>query len=122
MMQEQNHRRPMTRWPAKDGMKNMTIQLRSDLADHLDRRAEYLGMSRTSYLRQLVIQERRRGPVAEWPDQDAMKPMTIQMRNDLVEYIDQKAQYMGMRRVSYLRQLVIQDMQRQGPAPAAAKG
>jgi len=29
--------------------------------------------------------------------------------------MDEKAEYLGMRRVSYLRQLVIKDMKRQGP-------
>ena len=110
----------MTKWPAKPGMKTLTVQMRNDLAQHLDRQAEYLGMSRVSYIRQLVMSERNRDPVTERPNKEEMKPMTIQMRTDLVDYIDQKAAYLGMRRVSYLRQLVIRDMERQGPAPAAA--
>ena len=44
--------------------------------------------------------------------------MTIEMRADLVEHIDHHAEYLGMSRAAYLRQLVVRDMERQGPAPA----
>jgi hypothetical protein len=56
-----------------------------------------------------------------WPTKDGLKTMTIEMRHDLVEHLDQQAQWQGMSRAAYLRQLVLKDMRRQGPSrPTAA--
>ena len=54
---------PMPAWPAREGQRTMTIELRADLVDHLDTQAEYYGMSRAAYLRTLVIKDmERQGP------------------------------------------------------------
>jgi hypothetical protein len=55
-----------------------------------------------------------------WPPRDNTKTMTIEFRADLVEHLDDQAEYYGMSRAAYLRTLVIRDMERQGPAPSAA--
>lgn len=54
-------------------------------------------------------------PMPGWPTKQGMKCMTIEMREDLVQHIDEQADYQGMSRVAYLRQLVMKDMRRQGP-------
>jgi hypothetical protein len=53
----------MPSWPAKEGQTAMTLQLRTDLVEHLDRQARYLGQSRAAYLRGLIIKDMyRQGP------------------------------------------------------------
>jgi hypothetical protein len=37
----------------------------------------------------------------------------------LVAHLDAQAEYVGCSRAAYLRGLVVKDMERQGPAPAA---
>jgi len=120
MLWEETQRDPMPRRPVNPEVKHLTIQLRPELTEHLDQQAHYLGISRAAYLRQLVMEDIRHDPIKKWPDQDGMIHMTMRMRNDIARHMDQKAEYLGMRRVSYLRQLVIKDMKRQGPAPTAA--
>jgi predicted transcriptional regulator len=115
MLWEETHRDPMPRPPVDPDVKSMTVQLRPELTEHLDQQAFYLGISRAAYLRQLVMEDIRHDPIKEWPDQVGMTYMTVRMRNDTARRMDEKAEYLGMRRVSYLRQLVIKDMKRQGP-------
>ena len=63
MLREETHCNPMPAWPAKEGTRTMTVELRSDLVEHLDAQAEYYGMSRAAYLRTLVIRDmERQGP------------------------------------------------------------
>ena len=53
----------MPTWPAREGLKVLTVEFRSDLVEHLDAQAEYLGCSRAAYLRRLVIKDmERQGP------------------------------------------------------------
>ena len=50
----------MPAWPAKDGQKTMTIELRLDMVEHLDTQAVYYGSSRAAYLRKLVVEDMER--------------------------------------------------------------
>ena len=53
----------MPSWPAKEGQTAITLELRTDLVEHLDAQARYLGQSRAAYLRGLVIKDMdRQGP------------------------------------------------------------
>lgn len=53
----------MPTWPTPEGRRSITLELSSDLVDHLDREAEYLGCSRAAYLRQLIVRDtERQGP------------------------------------------------------------
>jgi hypothetical protein len=53
----------MPKGPAKQGQTNITLELRTDLVEHLDAQARYLGQSRAAYLRGLVIKDMdRQGP------------------------------------------------------------
>lgn len=55
--------RSMPKGPAKQGQTNITLELRTDLVEHLDTQARYLGQSRAAYLRGLVIKDMdRQGP------------------------------------------------------------
>ena len=55
--------RSMPSWPAKEGQTAITLELRTDLVEHLDTQARYLGQSRAAYLRGLVIKDMdRQGP------------------------------------------------------------
>jgi hypothetical protein len=58
-------------------------------------------------------------PMPAWPAREGQKTMTIELRADLVEHLDAQAEYLGCSRAAYLRQLVVKDMERQGPAVAA---
>jgi len=58
--------------------------------------------------------------MAPWEAREGHKMITTELRADLVEHLDIQARYYGMSRAAYLRNLVIRDMERQGPAPAAA--
>ena len=63
MLSNDTHRQTMPTWPAREGLKVMTVEFRSDLVEHLDTQAEYYGMSRAAYLRTLVIKDmERQGP------------------------------------------------------------
>ena len=55
-----------------------------------------------------------------WPVKDGLRCMTVEMRSDLVAHLDQQSEYLGMSRAAYLRQLVVKDMERQGPPVASA--
>jgi hypothetical protein len=53
----------MPRYPSPAGLTAISLELRTELVDHLDRQAEYLGMSRAAYLRQLIVKDsEREGP------------------------------------------------------------
>jgi metal-responsive CopG/Arc/MetJ family transcriptional regulator len=44
----------MPNWPPRDGKRQVTLELSTDLINHLDERAQYEGCSRPAYLRQLI--------------------------------------------------------------------
>jgi hypothetical protein len=54
-----------------------------------------------------------------WEAREGHKMITTELRTDLVEHLDIQAKYVGCSRAAYLRQLVVKDMERQGPAVAA---
>ncbi len=58
--------------------------------------------------------------MAPWEAREGHKMITTELRADLVEHLDHQARYEGCSRAAYLRKLIVRDMERQGPAPAAA--
>jgi hypothetical protein len=53
----------MPTWPTKEGRTTITLELRTELVEHLDAQAEYLGQSRAAYVRGLVMKDMgRQGP------------------------------------------------------------
>jgi predicted transcriptional regulator len=50
----------MPTWPTPEGRRSITLELSSDLVDHLDREADYLGCSRAAYIRQLIVRDTER--------------------------------------------------------------
>ena len=56
-----------------------------------------------------------------WPIPDGRRCITIELSNEHVAHLDRQAVYLGRSRAAYLRGLIVRDMERQGPAPAATK-
>jgi metal-responsive CopG/Arc/MetJ family transcriptional regulator len=54
-----------------------------------------------------------------WEAREGHKIITIELREDVLDSIDAYAKYLGMSRAAYIRQAMVRDMERQGPAPAA---
>ena len=53
----------MPSWPTKEGRTTVTLELKTQMVQHLDAMAEYLGCSRAAYVRGLVIKDmERQGP------------------------------------------------------------
>jgi predicted DNA-binding protein len=53
----------MPSWPAKEGRTAITLELKTELVQHLDSMSAYLGQSRAAYIRGLVIKDmERQGP------------------------------------------------------------
>lgn len=55
-----------------------------------------------------------------WPPTAGRTTITLELKLELVDHLDAQADLYGMSRAAYIRQLVVKDMQRQGPGPAAA--
>jgi len=70
--------------------------------------------------RQRYAGSSRPHPMPDWPHPDNRRSITIELPTEFVAHLDSQAQYIGCSRAAYLRQLVRRDMDRQGPAPAAA--
>lgn len=56
-----------------------------------------------------------------WEAREGHKIITIELREDILDGIDEQAKYLGMSRAAYIRQAMVRDLERQGPAPVAAK-
>jgi predicted DNA-binding protein len=56
-----------------------------------------------------------------WPTPEGRKTITIEVPNDLLDRIDAQAQYLGCSRAAYVRQLMVRDIERQGPGKRSAK-
>jgi len=54
-----------------------------------------------------------------WPTAEGKRCVTIELRIELVKHLDTQARYLGQSRAAYLRGLVIEDMERQGPGRVA---
>jgi len=53
----------MPKGPAKQGQTNITLELRTDLVEHLDVQSQYEGCSRAAYMRRLIVRDiERQGP------------------------------------------------------------
>jgi hypothetical protein len=57
----------------------------------------------------------------DWPINDGCRCITVELRIPLVEHLDARAAYLGCSRAAYIRQLILNDIKRQGPGRAAAK-
>ena len=57
----------------------------------------------------------------DWPIPDGCRCITAQLRIPLVEHLDARADYLGCSRAAYLRQLILDDIKRQGRGRASAK-
>jgi hypothetical protein len=55
-----------------------------------------------------------------WPTKEGSTTITLEMKLELVQYLDAQADLYGMSRAAYVRRLVVKDMQRQGRATARA--
>jgi predicted DNA-binding protein len=51
-----------------------------------------------------------------WPNKEGRTTITLELKLELVEHLDTQAQYLGQSRAAYIRQLIVRDMERQGPA------
>ena len=56
-----------------------------------------------------------------WPIPEGRRCITIELDVKHVEHLDRQADYLGCSRAAYLRQLIVRDVERQGPTPVAAK-
>ena len=57
----------------------------------------------------------------DWPIAKGRRCITVEMDARHVAHLDHQAEYQGCSRAAYLRGLIVRDMERQGPAPAAMK-
>jgi hypothetical protein len=57
-----------------------------------------------------------------WPTPEDHRCITVELRIPLVEHLDARAGYLGCSRAAYIRQLILNDIKRQGPGSASAKG
>ena len=56
-----------------------------------------------------------------WPIPPGRKCVTIELAIEHVQHLDTQATYYGCSRAAYIRQLIVRDVERQGPTPVAAK-
>jgi predicted DNA-binding protein len=55
------------------------------------------------------------------PAQPERKACTFDFPIEHVEHLDAQAEYLGCSRAAYVRQLIVRDIERQGPAKGPAK-
>jgi hypothetical protein len=68
-----------------------------------------------------MMEEPHGKPMPGWPIPEGRKCITIELDTKHVEHLDREATYLGCSRAAYLRQLIVRDVERQGPTPVAAK-
>ena len=56
-----------------------------------------------------------------WPIPPGRKCVTIELAIEHVQHLDEMSKYYGCSRAAYIRQLIVRDVERQGPTPVAAK-
>ena len=56
-----------------------------------------------------------------WPIPEGRRCITIELASEHVQHLDEMSRYYGCSRAAYLRQLIVRDVERQGPTPVAAK-
>lgn len=56
-----------------------------------------------------------------WPTPEGRRTIGLELSTDLVTYLDNQSEYLGMSRVAYIRQLIVRDMERQGPVARIAQ-
>ena len=115
----------MPTWPPAPGRRTITLDMPQHQIRHLDHQAAYQGCTRAAYTRRLIVADRdaRRRPAlhsaATAPHDDA-RTITIELPVEMIAYLDQQAHASHCSRAAYIRHLVIADIRRQGPVPAAA--
>lgn len=50
-----------------------------------------------------------------WPTAEGRRCITVELAAEMVQHCDDQADYLGCSRAAYLRQLIVRDMERQGP-------
>ena len=68
-----------------------------------------------------AVNSHTRHLMPDWPTKHGSRCITVELRIPLVEHLDAQAAYLGCSRAYYLRQLIRNDIKRQGPGRAAAK-
>ena len=66
------------------------------------------------------VGEPHQKPMPGWPIPEGRRCITIELDVKHVEHLDHQADYLGCSRAAYLRQLIVRDVERQGPAVAKA--
>lgn len=56
-----------------------------------------------------------------WPCEDGKRHITVELPAQHVEHLDAQARYEGCTRAAYVRQLIVRDIERQGPGRSMAK-
>ena len=54
-----------------------------------------------------------------WPVPDGRRCITVELQIPLVNHLDARASYLGCSRAAYIRQLILNDIRRQGPGRSA---
>jgi hypothetical protein len=54
-----------------------------------------------------------------WPTAEGRKCVTIELALEHIQHCDDMAAYNGCSRAAYLRQLIVRDIERQGPSRTA---
>ena len=67
-----------------------------------------------------TVGEPHQKPMPGWPIPEGRRCITIELDVKHVEHLDHQADYLGCSRAAYLRQLIVRDVERQGPAVAKA--
>jgi hypothetical protein len=60
-------------------------------------------------------------PMPSWPAGQGRSVINLALKVELIAHLDQMADLYGCSRAAYVRQLVVKDMQRQGPGHTAIK-
>lgn len=67
-----------------------------------------------------MIEEPHGNPMPGWPIPEGRRCITIELDEKHVQHLDTEAKYLGCSRAAYLRQLIVRDVERQGPTPLVA--
>jgi hypothetical protein len=69
-----------------------------------------------------MLQMRFRFFMAGWQRPENHRLATFDLTQEQVQHLDDMARYLGSSRVAYLRQIIVRDMERQGPGRKSAQG
>jgi hypothetical protein len=114
----------MPTWPPVPGRRTITCDMLPQQVQHLDTQADFDGCSRAAYLRRLVIRDRdsKSAPRlngAAVSDLAGAATCAFELREELIVHLDHRAAQLHCSRSAVLRNLIIHDIRRQGPAMSA---